>query len=655
MIPLSITIKDWGPFVGSHTFKFSEAPGLYFLWGENRAEPRLGSNGAGKSRLWQALTWVFHGKDLDGKKAGDVANWKVGKGASVEFCYSMGGEQWVIVRRWSPNAWELLSEHGEVFDLAKDNTNLALVHVKLSFTAWKQTVMLGQDQDLFLDLGAEQKAALFAELMNLDHWLDLAAKASKKSTEEDGRARTLEAHMGRLEGQLQQLDNDTGAEASRIWEEDRQKRLGVYTHEFEAGATRQAKMKDGLKAVEAQANEMRERARKAREQEDSIRLMYTELDKTEPDARAEVTLLQSQLDALIKHEAMLDEMDDCPTCGQTIDTKHKRKEQEAVSKQVFALDRDLAAAKRHHSDVKAKAREWEDAFNKAVEETEKLTQRVRELEQDIKDRTRSITLMDRDLDDIEMRVERLEAQTNPHAAADTKRAEERERLTEAVRATRRHLDQASNRAAYFSYWARWCKDIRLMLISEALAQLEIEVNNELHAAGLDEGWALQFAVDRETNAGTVKRGFNVLVLSPHNDRAVPWEMWSGGEAQRLRVATQCGLANLARAQTGASINLEVWDEPTNGLSEQGINDLLTMLARRAEDEQRAIWVIDHRSHSFGGFAGSSGVIKTDASSSFDQTGLYNGGGNVEVHEQPVSEASNRAAHDVRRIGRKELT
>lgn len=651
MQPLSITIKDWGPFVGSHTFKFSEAPGLYFLWGENRAEPRLGSNGAGKSRLWQALTWVFHGKDLDGKKAGDVANWKVGKGASVEFCYSMGSEQWVIVRRWSPNAWELMSEHGEVFDLAKDNTNLALAHVKLSFTAWKQTVMLGQDQDLFLDLGAEQKAALFAELMNLDHWLDLSAKASKRSTEEDGRARTLEAHVGRLEGQLQQLDNDTGAEASRIWEEDRKKRLDVYAHEFEAGATRQAKMKDGLKALREQEKQLLSNLRHWLQTEEQHQKEADTLAVQMQDARDFVTLVGVKLK---EAEAGLPD-GVCPVCKQEISDAHRHAQESWSRSQAKQVSKDLDRAQRDFDVWKDRWQEAEEKRREAAYMVQQIRDGLVRQEQDIKDRTRSITLLDRDLDDIELRVERLEAQTNPHAAADTKRAEERERLTEAVRATRRHLDQASNRASYFSYWARWCKDIRLMLISEALAQLEIEVNNELHAAGLDEGWALQFAVDRETSSGTVKRGFNVLVLSPHNDRAVPWEMWSGGEAQRLRVATQCGLANLARAQTGASINLEVWDEPTNGLSEQGINDLLTMLARRAEDEQRAIWVIDHRSHSFGGFAGSSGVIKTDASSSFDQTGLYNGGGHVEVHEQPISEASNRAAHDVRRIGRKELT
>jgi len=113
----------------------------------------------------------------------------------------------------------------------------------------------------------------------------------------------------------------------------------------------------------------------------------------------------------------------------------------------------------------------------------------------------------------------------------------------------------------------------------------------------------------------------VSVLSPHNDRAVPWEAWSGGERQRLIVAAQMGLANLSRARTGADIDLEVWDEPTTGMSPQGVDDLLEALHTRALREQRQVWVVDHRTLGFSNFAGNCGVVKTETGSHFDSKGM----------------------------------
>jgi len=82
----------------------------------------------------------------------------------------------------------------------------------------------------------------------------------------------------------------------------------------------------------------------------------------------------------------------------------------------------------------------------------------------------------------------------------------------------------------------------------------------------------------------------------------------------LRLAATMGLADLSRSRTGTPLGLEVWDEPTNGLSPQGIRDLLECLQERAQREQRQIWIVDHRSHEFGGFAGGVVVTKTAAGS-----------------------------------------
>ena len=88
---------------------------------------------------------------------------------------------------------------------------------------------------------------------------------------------------------------------------------------------------------------------------------------------------------------------------------------------------------------------------------------------------------------------------------------------------------------------------------------------------------IKFDTERETTTGTVSKGFQVLIYSPDNKEPVPWEAWSGGEAQRLRLAGSMGLASLILDSKGIKSNIEIFDEPSAYLSQSGIEDLVELL------------------------------------------------------------------------------
>jgi DNA repair exonuclease SbcCD ATPase subunit len=92
-----------------------------------------------------------------------------------------------------------------------------------------------------------------------------------------------------------------------------------------------------------------------------------------------------------------------------------------------------------------------------------------------------------------------------------------------------------------------------------------------------------------------------MVQSPSNKQQVPFEVWSGGESQRLRLAAQMGLSNLIRSTSGTTLNLEVWDEPSQFISAGGVEDLLDSLRNRATQEKRQVWVVDHRTLGYSDF------------------------------------------------------
>jgi ABC-type branched-subunit amino acid transport system ATPase component len=78
-----------------------------------------------------------------------------------------------------------------------------------------------------------------------------------------------------------------------------------------------------------------------------------------------------------------------------------------------------------------------------------------------------------------------------------------------------------------------------------------------------------------------------------------------------------GLANLSRSRTETPFALEVWDEPTKGMAQQGVQDLLEALKTRAEQERRPIWIVDHNTLGFNGFSGQVCVVKKDGRSRFE--------------------------------------
>ena len=576
MILDSITLTNFRSFTKAQTFVFPQQPGLYFMWGDNQAEPRLGRNGAGKSTLWKALTWLFFGKTSEGLKAGDAANWEAGKGTAVtlRFWQPQFGPCYTLTRTWSPNSWTLVDEHGNSHDLTKDENNPLVGWLRLEFQPFLACILMAQGQPMFLDLPAAAKAALFAEVMALDKWLDYSTKASERAKAVDTSLRSAEARVSSLRGQLDTArDADVAAHVSD-WEQGRQRRLDSLEHEYKGLLTRHNDLKDRL-------------SQRATE-EDRLRLAYRDALRVSEQAQQERDGAKGAAPVLAPG---YDRSKECPTCGQSISAHF-----------AVVVDRSSNASK---------------AAKQALELYDAASTAVRQVQRDIQS-------VDKALDNLEEREDQVTAEVNPYLKLQETHAATVEKAEQALASALREQDHLSSRYSILSGWVRWFKEIRLSLIGEALEQLEIEVNSCVAALGLV-NWELRFDVDKETAKGTLQRGFTVSVLSPHNEKAVPWEAWSGGESQRLRLATNMGLANLIRARTGTLLNLEVWDEPTQHMGEQGVMDLLDSLKDRAQVEKRQIWIVDHNTLGYSDFDGQAGVVKTWTGSHFVQDAAYSSG------------------------------
>lgn len=598
---MKLHLKSFGSFI-DHEFELPERPGLYFMRGDNRAEPRLGANGAGKSTVWSAIYWLLYGKTPKGLRAGDAANWD-SKSSLVELFLSIKGVPHRAHRSWSPNLWRLTDmDTGEMWDLGADSQNQLLAHAGLTSQGFLNCVLMSQKEPMFLDLKPEAKTSLFSEVLNLERYLALSAEAGNRAKSFDNKARGLESVVASLQASLSAKQGESSSllkkELDR-WEQDRQEAVRLCKQLVQ-------RAEDSLHSLDKQIAELNDREPKTeplfRKRQEAQRALSKAAD-TFAEVQAEWRLLDAA-------ERQLEGKKKCPTCGQgLLGSKERDQQLDHLEKLDKLLDQTDEAKLRAEQELERVDRQWRQLQQEVAEHNAKhryLKEKRREVE--------------RDRDSAMLQLTREQGATNPYLVRIEQHNTSIRQLQAELQEAEAQLNDAQVDELRNSYWIRGFKDLRLQEIANALSELELEANNCLSQLGLS-NWELRFDVDRETKGGSVQRGFAVTVLSPHNSRPVPWEAWSGGEAQRLRIACNMGLANLIRSRTACGLNLEVWDEPTAGLTQQGITDLLDALSERAQAEQRPIWVVDHHSLGYGGFEATCTVIKEKGTGSRIEWGL----------------------------------
>jgi len=168
-----ITIENFRSFTACSTIELPLEPGLRFIAGRNMSEPALGSNGAGKSSLWDALVWALYGQSVRGQRAADLASWGSAKRPHVAVTTLVNDEIHVIDRTGSPDL--LLLDNQRVDQETIDRL------VGLSRECFVQSVIFGQSAPLFMDLSIPERAALMDEVMNLGIWLELSDYAGHEA------------------------------------------------------------------------------------------------------------------------------------------------------------------------------------------------------------------------------------------------------------------------------------------------------------------------------------------------------------------------------------------------------------------------------------------------------------------------------------------
>ena len=599
--PQVLRVRDFRTFTTEQTLTFHDrGPLLGVVCGINEVEPDLGANGTGKSTVWDALSWCLFGKTVRGVRGSAVVPWEQEMSSTrVEFTFRRNGERLTVARTMSPNTLKLYrdlpgtnaSTNGHVGENVGQETVNELVG--LTWPMFVSTVVRGQFDSSFLDETPKGKLAFLSQALDLSVWEDAAdmATAEKKTltAQRDVQARDLSRAEGALEAAqaaLEGLSVSTADEAARD-----AARVSAKLAEADRLGEQWQRLRDEFLDAQAMAEDC---ALSFGEREDARLALADE----RAEADREHTVRAEQLRAASHAVSMLEGAEaTCGTCGSELDERASERLRAQLQ------EAELVAATTGHRLARAELR-----LERADEDLRTSREYLEQADNDV--RRLKVELSKTSQAEERARAEAVPAP--PSALADQCAAAEArvkdaaadvQRLSDAHAATCQELTRAE-------FWAKGFGDVRLWLLRGALDELEALVNSHTLALGL-RGWRVAFDVERGTKSGGIAKGFTALITSPTTSEPVPYESWSGGELQRLKVAVQAALIDLIRSRTGGGWRFEVWDEPTQHLSQTGISDLIGFLRERSRTQDLEVWVVDHRTLTDGSFQSQITVVKKD--------------------------------------------
>lgn len=587
-----LIIENFKSFIGRHEFILDREPGLYYISGNNLVNPELGANGVGKSTIWDALSWIITGHTIrDSRPANSIVPWSVEKETtSGTLTFIRGNVTHDLCRTKNPNG--LMLDGGTVEQPVVYET-LGLPEEMI-----RRTVILGQFGTMFLDLGPEEQSRMFNDALNLDVWL----RASKAASDERGR---LKGTIDNLDSKLSRIDGTITSVTQSL--EAAKKNASTY-QSIHIGRLAEAKKQVNVKSSELRSfvddnplpNTPKTPAVRGRgkpvpkpvtvaDREVAVKAQETArtgLARQLRDTEFEYSGLAAQNKETVRelegYVAALTSDRKCPACGQTAPAHH-------INEKIKAL--------------RTKTEGYNRAIQNAGAEIDRLDGLIQELNNSITGQHNRIKFQ-KDLEDAVASAQRdlawLEGEVNPYTATVDdliKRLAAHNTENKKLKADREAVEQD---VIVCTYWVDSFKSIRLSLIDEILLELEMAVTRHLTALGMPD-WGIQFATEKVKQNGAVSNKFTINLFPPNVEEPIRFESYSGGESQRLQLAVAFGLSDVILTRAGIEPNITVLDEPTRGLSPEGVDDLLTHLSNRAKELEHTIFVVEHHSLAAGMF------------------------------------------------------
>jgi DNA repair exonuclease SbcCD ATPase subunit len=514
----------------------------------------IGTNGAGKSTVLDALTFSLFGKPFRKINKPQLINTVNEKDCRVEVEFSVGKIEWRVVRGIKPAIFEIY-RNGALLDqsaAALDQQKwLEQTVLKMNYKSFTQIVILGSSTFVpFMQLPAAHRREVIEDLLDIKIFSSMNTIIKDKIRVIRDEVKTLELKKESLNDKVQMQKDFIEELENRGKENIKDKEISIMSLTEESGLL----MSDN--------ESLEEPLRKYIREQDQITGYADKLRKL-GNLKGKIS---QKVSTITKEHKFFTENTVCPTCTQEIDEE-------------FRINR--------INDAQSKAKELQSGYKEleeAIKEEEERERQFLTLSKEISKLTNGISQNNIKISGCQRQIRTLESEiqtiTNRLENRNTEH-EKLEQFRDSLQNTYEDLATKKDSINYYDFTYSLLKDggVKSKIIKKYLPLINQQVNRYLQMMD----FYINFTLDEE---------FNETVQSPiHEDFS--YASFSEGEKMRIDLALLFTWREVARFKNSVNTNLlimdEVFDSSLDGFGTEEFLKIIRYVIRDAN-----IFVISHK-------------------------------------------------------------
>jgi DNA repair exonuclease SbcCD ATPase subunit len=521
---------------------------------KNRTNLIIGSNGAGKSTVLDALTFSLFGKPFRKINKPQLINSVNDRECRVEVEFDIGSTSWRVVRGIKPNVFEiyrddsLLDQSAAALDQQKWLEQNVL---KMNYKSFTQIVILGSSTFVpFMQLPAAHRREVIEDLLDIKIFssMNLVIKEKIRSIKDE--IKTLELKKESLNDKLKMQEEFIGELENRG------------NANINSNKEKIANLDSEIGNYLDENSSMEEPLRELILEQDSI-TGYAEKLRKLGNLKGKIS---QKVSTITKEHKFFTENTVCPTCTQSIE-------------ETFRINR--------INDAQSKAKELQSGYKEleeAIKEEEERERQFIALSKEISKLTNGISQNNIKISGCQRQIRDLEHEIQVITENLANRNTEHEKLEffkDNLKITYDELASKKDSINYYDFSYSLLKDggVKSKIIKKYLPLINQQVNRYLQMMD----FYINFTLDEE---------FNETVQSPiHEDFS--YASFSEGEKMRIDLALLFTWREVARFKNSVNTNLLIMDEVfDSSLDGFGTEEFLKIIRYVIKDAN--IFVISHK-------------------------------------------------------------
>jgi len=514
----------------------------------------IGNNGAGKSTILDALTFVLFGKSFRKINKPQLVNSTNEKDCLVEIEFKIGNTSWKVRRGIKPNIFEIY-RNGSVLDQNSSAVDqqkfLEQSVLKMNYKSFTQIVILGSSNFIpFMQLTAASRREVIEDLLDIKIFSSMNVIIKEKIRSLRDEIRTLDLKKESIKDKVEMQKNFIEEIENRSKQNIQNKEISILSLTEDIGNL----MNDNLN-INEEISSLQEKLIEVSGSTEKIKKLGNLKGK-----------ISQKVSTITNEHKFFSENTVCPTCTQSIEEE-------------FRLNR-IKNAQDSAKELQSGYKELEQAIKKEEEREQQfinLSKEVTSLTHGISQNNTKISEYQKQIKSFESEIQKITNQLK-------NRNSEHEKLKEFESNLNKIFEDLSSKKELityneFAYSLLKDSGVKSKIIKKYLPLINQQINRYLQMMD----FYINFTLDDE---------FNETVMSPiHEDFS--YSSFSEGEKQRIDLALLFSWREVAKFKNSTNTNLLILDEIfDSSLDGFGTEEFLKIIRYVIKDSN--IFIISHK-------------------------------------------------------------